>query len=490
MDTLHYLALLVSILLIVYQHIRRNKIPHKNLPPSPPGLPIIGHFHVLKNPINQTLNNLSNKYGPILLLRLGSRPVLVVSSRSAIEECLTKNDIIFANRPRLPSRKIEHNLTGLGAPYGDLWRNLRRFSVLEIFSSKRLQLSASNRTEEIRLMTKHLFKSTFEGFREVDVKSLLYKLDFNIMMKMVTGKRCFEEEELATDIAKDKLDKLNHIFSPITPMAFGDYFPFLRWLTFYGAEKKIQEKHRKRDAFLQSLIDEHRKNNSSPSVTGGEIGRTLIDVMLKLQESEPEFYTDNMIKGMIQVMLIAGPHSTVITTESVLSSLMSHPEVFKTARDEIDNHVGQSRLIDDADLAKLPCLYCIINETLRLCPVVSVLPPHESSTECTVGGYHVPAGTQLLVNSGAVHMDPELWKDPEMFKPERFQQNEEEKVGCKFIPFGSGRRQCPGAGLATRLIALLLGTLIQCFEWEKAEEGSVKIIFQPREALTKVLGEL
>lgn len=303
MDNLHYLALLVSILLIVYQWIRRNKITQKNLPPSPPGLPVIGHFHLLKNLTHQTLNNLSNKYGPILLLHLGTRPVLVVSSRSAIEECFTKNDIIFANRPLLPSRKFENNLMSLGAaPYGDLWRNLRRFSVLEIFSSKRLKLSVNNRTEEIRLVIKHLFKSSFAGVKEVDVKSLVYQLDFNIIMKMVTGKRSFQEEEMATNVAKNKLDELNQMFGPVASKSLGDYFPFLRWLTFYGAEKKLREKHIKREAFLQSLIDEHRKTNSSTSVTSGEIGHTLIDAMLKLQESEPNFYTDNVIKGMILVM--------------------------------------------------------------------------------------------------------------------------------------------------------------------------------------------
>lgn len=179
-----------------------------------------------------------------------------------------------------------------------------------------------------------------------------------------------------------------------------------------------------------------------------------------------------------------------MTMELVVSRLVSHPEVFKAARDEIDKLVGQSRLIEDVDLAKLPYLHCIINETLRLDHATSVLPAHESSKECTVGDYQIPVGTQLLVNVWAVHMDPELWEDPDKFKPERFLQGEEERGGCKFLPFGSGRRQCPGAGLAMRLMALSLGTLIQCFEWEKTEERPLKIIFRPREDRTEVLAQL
>lgn len=177
--------------------------------------------------------------------------------------------------------------------------------------------------------------------------------------------------------------------------------------------------------------------------------------------------------------------------ELVVSRLVSHPEVFKTARDEIDKNVGKSRLIEDADLAKLTYLHCVMNETLRLHNLI--LPAHESSKECTVGGYKIPAGTQLIINAGAVHKDPELWENPDKFNPERFLQKEEEEGGggcCKFLPFGSGRRQCPGSGLAMRLMALSLGTLIQCFDWEKVEEKPLKIIFRPREDLTKVLAQL
>ncbi|KAJ0030670.1 hypothetical protein Pint_13879 [Pistacia integerrima] len=201
-------------------------------------------------------------------------------------------------------------------------------------------------------------------------------------------------------------------------------------------------------------------------------------------------------------MLIAGTHTTVVTMSSIISQLISHPEVFKKARDEIDKHVGQSRLLNDAELSKLSYLHCIINETLRLHSSQTLLAPRESSEECTIAGYKIPPGTQLLVNVWAVHMDPESWKDPDSFKPKRFLESKEEKRGYKFIPFGSGRRQCPGESLAMRVMALSLGTLIQCFEWEnaedennaaiktnskKAEDRSVKIIFRPRESLTKVL---
>ncbi|KAH7526834.1 hypothetical protein JRO89_XSUnG0046900 [Xanthoceras sorbifolium] len=382
MDALHYLGLLVSVLFIVYQFSANRRNQHKNLPPSPPSIPIIGHFHLLKMPIHQALNNLSNKYGPILLLHLGSRPTLILSSRSAIEECFPNNDIIFSNRPLLPSRKcLEYNYTTLGAPYGNHWRNIRRFFVIEIFSERRLQISSEIRTEEIRFMIKHLYKNSFKGVRKVDVKTFFYYLAFNIVMKLVTGKRCFEAEELDSEKSKKQLADLVEMFGPMLTMALGDYFPFLRWLTYYGTERKLLKIHKRKDAFIQSLLDAHQNTSSLTSVDGQKTSQTIIDVMLKLQESEPEFYTNDVIKGIIQAMLIAGTHTTTVTMERVVSQLISHPDVIQNARNEIDNNVGHSRLINDIDLAKFSYLHCIINETLRLS--WGVLPPRESSEECT-----------------------------------------------------------------------------------------------------------
>ncbi|KAK2660212.1 hypothetical protein Ddye_006745 [Dipteronia dyeriana] len=506
MDALHYLVLLVSVLFIVYQFTANRRNQHKNLPPSPPGVPIIGHFHLLRNPIHQALSKLSNKYGPIVYLRLGSRPTLVLSSRSAIEECFPNNDIIFSNRPNLPSRKpLEYDYNTLGAPYGNHWRNIRRFSVIEIFSARRLQMSSEIRIEEIRFMVKHLYTNFVKGVRKVDMKAFFYTIAFNIVMRMVAGKRCFEDDELDLEITKGKLDDLVEMFGPLVTVALGDYFPFLRWLTYYGEEMRLHKIHKRKDTFIQALLDAHQNTTSSfTSIDDRKTSQTIIDVMLKLKESEPEFYTNDVIKGMIQAMLIAGTHTTATTMKMVFSQLISHPDVLQNAKDEIDNHVGNSRLVNDTDLTKLPYLHCVIYETLRLGPG-GVLPPRESSEDCTVGGYHIPRGTQLLVNTRAVHRDPELWKEPDRFKPERFLESEEEKERFKYIAFGIGRRICPGEGLGMRVMALSLGTLIQCFDWEETTDESqgpsktnlnkpkkrpLEIVFRPREALTKVLAQL
>ncbi|CAL5366741.1 unnamed protein product [Camellia sinensis] len=172
-------------------------------------------------------------------------------------------------------------------------------------------------------------------------------------------------------------------------------------------------------------------------------------------------------------MILAGTYTSSVTTEWAMSLLVNHPEVLKKARAEIDAHVDQDCLIDEPNISKLHYLQAIISETFRLFLAVPLLLPHVSSDDCTIGGFNVPHGTILLVNAWAIHRDAKVWNDPTSFKPERFTSGEVE--GNKLMPFGMGRRTCPGAGLAQRVVGLALGSLIQCFEWERVTEKVVDL---------------
>nr|GMD45013.1 cytochrome P450 81E8-like [Ipomoea batatas] len=165
-------------------------------------------------------------------------------------------------------------------------------------------------------------------------------------------------------------------------------------------------------------------------------------------------------------------NSSVVTMEWAMSALLNHPEVMKKARAELDRVVGCGRLVDEPDLSELPYLQCIISETFRLFPAGPLLLPHYSSQPCKVGGYEIPSDTMLLVNAWAIHRDPGLWDDPMRFVPERFEGREGESSHM-LMPFGMGRRSCPGAGLARRMIGLVLASLIQCFDWERVTKDQV-----------------
>ncbi|KAI3737186.1 hypothetical protein L2E82_27181 [Cichorium intybus] len=281
----------------------------QNLPPRPwlPPLPIIGHLYLLKRPLHKSLAKISAKYGPLLLLQIGSRRVLVVSSPSAAEECLTKNNTVFANRPRfLAGKYLGYNYASLVyAPYGDHWRNLRRVATLEILSSHRLREFEPIRADEVRLMLRKLYRSWSGEAVEVQVNSMLVDLTLNAVMRMVSGKRYYYgKDDILTDEEKEKAQRFQEIveevFCAMSASHIGDYLPVLRWLGVSKLEKQLMALQAKRDRFMQELVEEIRC--SMKNSYEGKHKRNMIQVLISLQQTEPECYTDEMIRSIMLVM--------------------------------------------------------------------------------------------------------------------------------------------------------------------------------------------
>ncbi|CAI0429030.1 unnamed protein product [Linum tenue] len=461
-----YLFLPLLFLSLTYLALKSTTSGRRKLPPSPPwGLPIVGHSGLMKPPIHRTLHALAQRHGPIFSLRLGTRLAVVVSSASLAEECFTKNDVAFANRPRLTMAKhIHYNYTTMThAPYGDHWRNLRRIGAVEIFSAHRLAASLPIRRDEVRRLVAKLARRSDGGAAVVDMKSAFQELTFDTMMRMVAGKRFYGDDDEARgfrEVIKEVVARGGATNRP-------DFGAVLRWIDGGKLERTAREVAGRTDSFMQKLIEEHRSEKKE----GLEKRNTMIDHLLALQESEPEYYSDQIIKGLVLVMLLAGTDTSAVTLEWALANLLNHPNILAKAREELDKKIGQECLIDEPDISNLSYLQNIISETLRLYPAAPLLLPHASSEDCVVGGYHLPCDTILLVNAWAIHRDPGLWDDPTSFKPERYKN--EGKESYKMVPFGLGRRSCPGVGLAQRIVGLTLGTLIQCFEWERVGEEEV-----------------
>ncbi|CAL9179755.1 unnamed protein product [Musa hybrid cultivar] len=478
---------------------RWTKSVRKNLPPSPPSFPIIGHLHLIaKLPPHRALAAIAAARGPVVLLRLGYRPVLLVSSAPAAEECFTTHDVAFANRPNLlVPQMLGFVCTTMGfTPHGPHWRDLRRIYAVHLLSSAALRSSSDSRTRAVRSLAKALFlqpgDSEPDGPRRVEMKSRFFNLAYDVIMTMVSTalkEGSAEERQRFREIVQET--------SAVSGAAnVADFFPALRRLGWRGPERKLARLQRSRDALIGELIERHRvrrrrsgsNGEAAAAIGNGDKGRaTVIDVMLSLQESDPGTYTDVTIKGLIAELLAAGTDTSAVTMEWAMCLLLIHPEVLHAARAELDAKIGQGRMVEEEDIPNLPYLNCIITETLRLYPAVPLLVPHESSQDCTVGGYDVPRGTMLLTNAWAIHRDPNTWDEPEEFKPERFQcEGGKEEAGLRMLPFGSGRRKCPGEDLAMRLIGLALATLIHCFEWEKLPGEEVDMTERPGLSMPKV----
>ncbi|XP_050206490.1 cytochrome P450 81Q32-like [Mercurialis annua] len=466
-----FLSILV-LLLFLALNFYQSKLRRINLPPSPFAFPVIGHLHLLKPPMHRTLYHLFHKHGPIIFLRLGSLSVVVVSSSSAAEECFTRNDIIFANRPRfLFGKYISYNYTTIiHAPFGDHWRNLRRISAIELFSTHRLNKFESMRKDEIKRLMVNLTRNSLQHFSKVELKSKFQELTFNIIIRMIAGKRYYGDDVSDKEEAEQFRQILKETASYGGVTNPGDFLPILNWLDGGKFKRTLIRFAKRNDDFFQGLLDEHRRKKVNL-----ESMNTMIDHLLSLQETEPEYYTDEILKGLIQIIIFAGTDTTAVTMEWAMSNLLNHPTILKKARDEIDKYVGKECLLDESHLPKLPYLQNIISETLRLYPTAPLLVPHMSSDDCKVGGYDVPRGTMLLVNAWAIHRDPTLWDDATSFKPERFDSGEAD-LENRLMPYGLGRRSCPGAGLAQRVVGLGLGSLIQCFEWKRVSKEKIDML--------------
>ncbi|CAH9100592.1 unnamed protein product [Cuscuta epithymum] len=470
---LFYLPLLFPLYLIS-KHFHRK---FKNYPPAPfLTLPVVGHLYLFKKPLHKTLTNISKRYGPVVLLQFGSRKVLSVSSPSAVEECLSRNDVIFANRPRLLAGKhIGYNYTSLAsASYGDHWRNLRKIISTEILSNNRLQTLHETRANEVKSMIRKLDSSSKAG-SPVEMKTLFSELMLNLLMRMIAGKRYYGDDK---EVDVKEAARIREIVREVVLLGgatnAGDYVPSLSRVS-VKLEESLRQLQLKRDDYLQDLIRECREKKVNGGVDGGGEAagkkKSFVGVLLTRQAEEPEYYKDEIIRGLIGVILAAGIDTSSATMEWTLSLLLNHQQILKKAQEEIDDKVGYERLVEESDMVDLPYLNCIIKEAMRMHPAAPLAIPHESSKECTVAGYRIPKGTMLLLNLYSIQRDPKYWDEPERFKPERFKDlvanTTPKEQGYKWMPFGLGRRGCPGEALAWRMVGMSLASIIQCFDWER-----------------------
>lgn len=331
------------------------------------------------------------------------------------------------------------------------------------------------RLDEAQTLVHRLLWVSAGQAAEVDMKSAFFEFTFNCMTRMIAGKRYYGEDAASSEEAKMFQEIVAETSRLAAEKNIGDFLPFVQWFGSGAIEKRFVKVHRKRDKFMQDLIDQQREILRSNESCFREKKRTMIEILVSLHDAEPEYYTDENIKSLMLVLLQAGTDTSAGTMEWAMSNLLNNPDTLKKVQTEIDTRVGEDRLIDESDLTELPYLRCIINETLRMHPPAPLLLPHESSAECTVGGFKIPRGTMLLVNLWAIQNDPKIWEEPSKFRPERFEGLQGSRDGFKFMPFGSGRRGCPGEGLGLRMVGLALGTLIQCFDWERVGEGTVDL---------------
>ncbi|XP_015884701.3 cytochrome P450 CYP82D47 [Ziziphus jujuba] len=455
-------------------HTNTNKLP----PEATGAWPFIGHLPLLRGPQPAyiTLGNIADKDGPLFTIKLGAHRALVVSSLEMAKECLTTNDKVFANRPKsLAAELMGYNFAMFGfSPYGPYWRQIRKTATVELLSNHRLEMLKNVRESEVKASIKEvydLWKNNKGKSKTVEMRRWFGDVNLNIIFRMVVGKRYVGATTPSEMEESERCRKaLRDFFKLGGGFVISDALPFLRWLDLGGHGKAMKQTAKELDDVLERWLKQHKQKRVSRS---GEI-HDFMDLMLSvLDEAEdhqsPSTYdSDTINKATCLVLILGGTDTTTVSLTWALSMLLNNREILKKAQDELDQQVGRERHVEESDMNNLIYLQAIIKETLRLYPSAPLSVPHESIEDCTVGGYHVPAGTRLIINIGKIQRDPRVWSDPYQFQPERFlttcKDFDVRGQNFELIPFGSGRRVCPGISLALQVMQLILANLLHAFE--------------------------
>ncbi|WZZ01814.1 hypothetical protein YC2023_074142 [Brassica napus] len=402
------------------------------------GLPIIGNLHQLGKSLHRSFHKLSQEYGPVMFLRFGVVPVVVFSTKEAAEEVLKTHDLETCTRPKLSATKLfSYNYKDIGfAQYGDDWREMRKLAMLELFSSKKLKA----------------FRLAFgQNFHECDF------VDMDKVEELVL--------ESETNLGS---------------FAFTDFFPTgLGWIIdrISGQHSELHKAFARLSNFFQHVIDDHLKPEQ-PQDHSDIIG-VMLDMINKESKVGSFKVTYDHLKGVMSDVFLAGVNAGAITMIWAMTELTRHPRVMKKLQQEIRATLGDNKeKITEQDLEKVHFLKLVIQETFRLHPPAPLLLPRETMSDIKIQGYNIPKNTMIEINTYAIGRDPNCWTNPNEFIPERFIDNPIDYKGQHFelLPFGGGRRICPGMATGMTIVELGLLNVLYFFDWSLPDGMTIEDI--------------
>ncbi|XP_062213526.1 indole-2-monooxygenase-like [Phragmites australis] len=442
--------------------------------PSPPGkLPVIGHLHLMGALPHVSLAGLAAKHGPdLMLLHLGAVPTVVVSSPRAAEAVLRTHDHVFASRPR--SMVADIIMYGASdscfAPYGEHSLKARKLVTMHLLTARKVRSQRPAREEEVRLVMRRLGKAA-AARAPVDMSELLHSFVNNLICRAVSGK--FSQEEGRNKLFRELTDINAALLGGFNVQ---DYFPSLSRLELLSKAvcAKARRVRKRWDHLLDELIDGHatrsvhREDNTEAEQEDGD----FIDVLLSLQHEYG--LTRDHIKAILIDMFEAGTDTSYMALEFAMAELMRKPHLMAKLQEEVRGSVPKGKeIVTEDDLTNMAYLRAVIKETLRLHPSVPLLIPHFSRYACSIDGYTIPAETRVIVNAWALGRHDSYWELANEFLPERFMAGDNPTTNIDFkgnsfhfLPFGSGRRMCPGIHSAVATLEIMLANLMYHFDWE------------------------
>ncbi|GAB2280404.1 hypothetical protein Dimus_015037 [Dionaea muscipula] len=474
-----------------------------NLPPGPPPMTFIGRLKWIRRnatDIEGLLRSLRSKFGPILTLRFGSRgPAIFIFSRTLAHQALVQNGAVFADRPKpLLTDKIissdQHSINS--ASYGPVWRLLRRNLTAEILHPSRIRSYSHARKWVLDILFTRLSSGTKDGANSVKVIDHFHYAMFCLMALMCFGDKLDEKQITQIELVHRQL------LLSISRFQILNFWPALtrillrnRWKEFYTIIKEqadvmiplIRARKQGGETPMKGEGEEEEEEEEEGGNNGEKDGHQVtayVDTLLRLELQEDGVkrkLTEQEMLTLCSEFFNAGTDTTSTALEWIMANVVKYPAIqaklFEEMKSVITPEIEEVR---EEDLAKLPYLKAVVLEALRRHPPGHFVLPHAVTEETQLGGYTVPKNAAVNFMVGEIGLDPEVWEDPMEFRPERFLQGGGEGGGeafditgtreIKMMPFGVGRRICPGYGLAMLHLEYFLANLVWKSEWKAVDE--------------------
>ncbi|XP_061367266.1 geraniol 8-hydroxylase-like [Gastrolobium bilobum] len=445
----------------------RGKNAKYKLPPGPSPLPIVGNLLALGKKPHQSLAKLAQIYGPIMCLKLGQVTTIVVSSAEMAKEVLQTHDQFLSNRDVPHAVEVfnheKYSMTFL--PVSPQWRDLRKICNTQLFSNKTLDASQDLRRMKLQELLHDINQSSLIS-EAVDIGAAAFNTVINLLSNTIFSVDLFESAGSAGDFK----ETVTHIMKECGKPNLADFYPALK--------KVDPQRINSRNGFyagkvidiFRRLVDQRLKLREVQSAA--DTHNDMLNTLLNIAQENSQEMDKTKIEHLSLTLFVAGTDPVTHTLEWAMAELLQNAQAMEKAKQELEQTIGKGKPVEESDIARLPYLQAVIKETLRLHPPVPLLIPRKADENVEICGYTIPKGARVLVNVWAIGRNSSSWKDANVFSPERFLSSEIDVKGRNYelTPFGSGRRVCPGLLFAMRMLYLMLGSILNCFNW-RLEDG-------------------
>ncbi|CAL5442255.1 unnamed protein product [Camellia sinensis] len=505
MDLLSLLLCVLIICTLVQTLIslaKSSKNSPRKLLPGPTPLPLIGNFLKLSDKPHKSLAELAKIYGPIMTIKLGQVNTVVISSPTMAK------DLCFSNRS-IPDnvRAQNHNqFSATWMPISTQWRKLRKIYNSHVFAAQQLDTNQHLRHQVMQGLIAEVRESCELGVA-VDICKAAFRTTFNFLSNTIFSMELSDDRnrDIARELKAAVWSSMEHFGTP----NWSDYFPVLKKIDPQGIRRQTTSDFGRLIAVFDRLIDQRLELKKTQGCLSSN---DMLDALLNISGVDQ---SDSIDRTHIQHLLLSEfgawrvthwsgvqlpgntkeyfplgegadfwrPTITLVTKkttsstmERAMAEILHNPKTLFEARVELEKTISKGKQVKESDIPQLSYLRVIVKETFRKHPTAPLLVPRKVEVDVEVCGFTVPKGTQVLVNAWGIGRDRSTWESSNLFMPQRFLGSGVDVRGQDFelIPFGAGRRICPRLPLATRMLHLMLGSLIYSFDWKLVDGISPK----------------